>query len=188
LYRNVWKGISSSLNYVYLNQLYYFSKIIDASQETEYKETNFANLIATDFGYFYNKKFGEEVVPFYDNFREKKRKDIEIHEKTLKTGYELSNNLICSKVILYKTNFIDDIIDFLIYISEGEYIDGVKKDLIEYCHFQKKTLNKDIIIKLISNCVEISIIIIVNIINSFGDESRIFFLEKVFIYLYNLKI
>jgi len=141
------------------------------------KDYDLAITIANDFGNYYTIDHG--FVSNYENLRIKKKSEIEIHEKTLKIGYEISNNAYCSKILLYQTCFVDDILDYLIFISNGDYISGTKKDIIEYLEATKKFKNKDVLVKIIVNIVEISIIVIVNIINSNGDESRNFFLEKV---------
>ncbi len=114
----------------------------------------------------------------YENLKEKKQKDIEIHEKSLKIGYELSNSMICCKLILYKSCFVDDLLDFFNNITNWELINGVKKDYVEYIQIIRR-LKSDNLVQIFSNIMEISIIVIINLINSNGDESRIHFLEKV---------
>jgi len=177
-YRHKLKGLPLIINNLYFNEMYNLSHISENVFKDE--EHPDISLIKTEFSSFYEASRPEENYRSkYEDFKIKKQSEIELHEICLKIGFNLSKLIYCSKWLLQETCYVNDLLDFLIYISRGEIVNGETKDIVEYLSIVKKKKSQDAIKAILLNIIELSLNVLINFINLGDDTIAELFINKV---------
>jgi len=136
-YRHKLKGLSLIINTLYLNEMYNVSHIVEEIFKDE--QHPIISEIKTDFSSYYEPSIPEENYRSkYEDFKIKKQSEIEIHEICLKIAFNLTKLIYCSKWLIRETCFVNDLLDFLVYMSRGEIVNGETKDIVEFLSIVKK--------------------------------------------------
>ena len=177
-YRHKLKGLCLIINNLYLNEMYNVSHITEEIFKDE--QHPIISEIKTDFSSFYVPSSPEENYRSkYEDFKIKKQIEIEIHEITLKIAFNLTKLIYCSKWLIRETCFVNDLLDFLIYMSRGEIVGGETKDVVEYLTIIKKKKTTDSVKVVLLNILELSLNILINFVNLEDETISELFINKV---------
>jgi len=180
-YRNKMRGHYLLLNNFHLNFLYNITTMVDDIKE---EPNDTISDVIKDFSLYYEPSIPEENYRSkYEDFKVKKQKEIEVHELTLKIGFNLTKLDYTSKWLLNKTCFVDDILDFLVYFQRGEILNGESKDVVEYISILKKKKSTDSTKITLLSILELTLNILVNFLSSEDEAIGDRFLNKVIIIL-----
>jgi hypothetical protein len=176
IYKGQWKGISTSINFIYLSLLYNFSKLL-REQEDLIQYRNATTQALYDFLNYYSIPM-ENGNSNYINYKIKKQTDIEIHERALKIAFDFSTDIEYSNKLLLESYFVNDLLGYLYYLQKGRTNNGRYYDCIELLSKEKK-LDTNKASKIITKILDISLLIFQNILDSIDSTNKSKILEVV---------
>lgn len=179
-YRNKMRGLSLILNNLHINEIYNISNLIENNSNIKEDQMQVINDINNDFSMYYLPSVPEENFRSkYEDFKTKKQKDIEMHEVTLKIGQNLTKVAACSKHLITKTCFVDDLLDFLVYFARGEILNGETKDIVDYITAIKNKKSNETIKITLLNILDLTLSIFTNFLNADDESINDSFISKV---------
>ncbi len=174
IYRGRLRNFNKMLNSLHLNILANFAEL---PAEENYE--NLTKLIALDVKSYY--KMSQNYKRRLDDFRIKKKIEVEIHESMVRIGSQITKSQKNCEILL-DSFFFDDVIEYLIIIGVGEHYDndtescksdrsGLQADFMLRLKERKKKQTLEEIKKSVSAVVEHSLVIILNIMSAANELS-----------------